>query len=245
LIAPRSRKCVICGNTFFPIKYTKGGLSPRKTCSQECRLKLHHQQRRQWKPDEIQLLREIAETLPTAQMIRVFNRQNALLGHPKRTAQSIKLKIHELGLSLRPQYVYSANSLGRTLGISGDAVRYWLKLGLEATRQSQMSNSPHYITNVAVRRFARKRPELFGGLNRIDLYIALEDEKLVDFILENYPNRNQPLKPPNRVRCIETGRIYNSYTEAGKAVFVTRSGIFKAIKFGSAANGYHFELVDK
>lgn len=191
------------------------------------------------------MLREIAETLPTAQMIRVFNRQNGLLGNPKRTSQSIKLKIHELGMSLRPQCNFNASSLARTIGVSGDAVRYWIKIGLEATRQNDVPNSPLYINPAALRRFARKRPELFGGLNRIDLYIVLEDEKLVDFILANYPNRNHALNPPNRVRCIETGRIYRSYKEAGKAVFVSRSGIYKSVKFGIAANGYHFELADK
>lgn len=230
---------------FYPITYGNGGLSPRKTCSDACRIKLHHQHRKQWKPEEVKLLREIAETLPTAQLVRVFNRQNGLLGNPKRSAQSIKLKINELGMSLRAQCVFNASSLARTIGVSSDAVRHWIKIGLKSTRQNEVANSPHYISPAALRRFARKRPELFGGLNRIDLYIVLEDEKLVDFILANYPNRNKPLTPPNRVRCIETGRIYRSYKEAGKAVFVSRSGIFKSIKFGIAANGYHFELVDK
>jgi hypothetical protein len=245
LTAKKSRQCVICGNTFFPIKYTKGKLSPRKTCSNPCSKKLYSQQRREWTDDEVQLLRELVETLPTTQMIRVFNAQNGLRGNPKRTAHSIKLKVHHLNLSLRPTFIHTASSLARLLGVSSDAVRYWVSIGLKSTRQTDIPNSPHYITPANLRKFARQRPELFGGINSIDLYIALECEKLVEYITTNYPKRSNFLHPPKRVRCVETGRIYNSYKEAAKAVYVSRSGIHKAVKRKGTANGFHFELVDE
>jgi len=77
------------------------------------------------------------------------------------------------------------------------------------------------------------------------IYIALESESLVEFITTNYPNRSRGITPPKRVRCVETGRVYNSYAEAAKDNYVTRSGIYKAVRKGQKANGYHFELVDK
>lgn len=175
-------------------------------------------------------------------MIRVFNRQNSLCGNPKRTAYSIKLKANHLNLSLRPTFLHTASSLARLLDVSCDAVRYWVSIGLESTKQTDIANSPHYITPASLRKFARQRPELFGGINSIDLYIALECEELVEYITTNYPSRRNR---PKRVRCVETGRIYNSYKEAAKAVYVTRSGIYKAIKRKGTANGFHFVLVDE
>lgn len=243
--SPNPRPCVICGTPFYPIYYTKGGLSPRKTCSKECRIKLHVQQRQTWKPEEIQLLKDHAESMPTLQLIRVFNQLNKEQGNQHRTALSIKLKINELGLSLRPQYnVLSCSALARVLGVSTDAVSYWTTIGLSYTRQRNVAHSPRFISAANLRKFARERPDLFGGLNPIDLYIALESESLVEFITTNYPNRSRGIKPPQAVRCIETGRVYASYMEAAKANFVSRSGIYKAVKFGTKANGYHFERVN-
>lgn len=244
--ARNPRPCVICGTLFHPIYYTKGGLSPRKTCSNECRLKLYSQQRQEWKPEEVELLKDYAESLPTLQLVRIFNQLNKENGNPHRSAHSIKLKIHDLGLSLRPQYnLLSCNALARVLGVSVDAVRYWTTIGLAYSRQRNVPRSPRFISAANLRKFARERPELFGGLNSVDLYIALESESLVEFITTNYPNRNRGITPPKRVRCIETGRIYNSYMEAAKAHHVTRSGIFKAVKFGTKANGHHFEKIDE
>lgn len=241
-----SRICVICGEPFKPIKYKKAGLSPRKTCSQECRCKLYVQRRRNWKPDEIELLKDYAESMPAMQLVRVFNQLNKQRGNDARSSASIKLKIHELKLSLCPQYnQFSCSGLARVLGVSDDAVRYWTTIGLIYTRQREISRSPRFITSANLRKFARERPELFGGLNSIDLYIALESESLVEFITTNYPNRSRGITPPKRVRCVETGRVYNSYAEAAKDNYVTRSGIYKAVRKGQKANGYHFELVDK
>lgn len=244
--SPNPRPCVICGNLFHPIYYTKGGLSPRKTCSDQCRSKLYAQQRKQWKLEEIELLKDYAESMPSNQLICVFNQFNQQKGNEYRTACSIKLKLNELGLSLRPQYsLLSCNALARLLGVSADAVLYWTKIGLAYSKQRDVPRSPRFISAANLRKFARKRPELFGGLNSIDLYIALESKSLVEFITTNYPNRHRGTKPPQRVRCVETGRIYSSYMEAAKAHYVTRSGIFKAVKFGRTANGHHFEKVNE
>ena len=49
-----------------------------------------------------------------------------------------------------------------------------------------------------------------------------------------------------KVRCIETGEVYNGYSEAGKAIGVTPSCI-RQIVIGSrkTAKGYHFEAVEE
>ncbi len=183
--------------------------------------------------------------MPCESLIRVFNAQNKIAGRPKRSAVSIKLKVDKLGYSLEPKYRYlSASALGRVLGISNDAVRYWLQIGLKGVRNRDVPRSPVYITATELRKFARNNPRFFGGIPRIDLYLALEDENLVDQILEQYPNRNSCIKKPVRVKCVETGRIYNSQSDAARAIYVNRSIVFRAVKYGHRAAGYHFIALD-
>lgn len=242
----KSRVCVVCRQSFKPIIYTKGDVSPRKTCSKKCHIKLSAQQRQSWKPEEIQLLTDYAESLPILQLVRVFNQLNKEKGNPHRTINSIKNKLCKLGYSLSPQYNHLPCSvLARVLGVSVDSVRYWTTIGLVSTRQRDKPGSPRFVSAANLRKFARQRPELFGGLNPIDLYIALESESLVEFITTNYPKRNSCIKPPKRVRCVETGRIYNSCVQAAKDNYVSRSGIYKAIKFGRRLNNHHFVFVDQ
>ena len=240
-----TRSCIICGQSFAIATISKGRNSARRTCSQECRGKLYAQTRRIWTDEEVAILKDHAESMPCDNLIRIFNTQNKLAGRPKRTAISIRSKLEKLGYSLEPKYRYlSASALARVLGISGDAVRYWLQLGLKGVRNRDVPRSPVYITAVELRKFARKNPRFFGGISRIDLYLALEDEDLVDQILAQYPKRNSCIQKPVRVKCVETGRIYNSQSDAARAIYVNRSIVFRAIKYGHRAAGYHFIALD-
>ena len=49
-----------------------------------------------------------------------------------------------------------------------------------------------------------------------------------------------------KVRCIETGEVYNSYSEAGKAIGVDKSSIRKvALGIQESTKGLHFEVVEE
>ena len=49
-----------------------------------------------------------------------------------------------------------------------------------------------------------------------------------------------------RVKCVETGVVYNSLTEAGEEVGIDRRNIGNALKKGKkyAAGGFHWEYAD-
>lgn len=47
----------------------------------------------------------------------------------------------------------------------------------------------------------------------------------------------------NRVRCIETGKIYESVADASRQLGIPRINIYMAFRRGIAAYGYHFELL--
>lgn len=58
----------------------------------------------------------------------------------------------------------------------------------------------------------------------------------------------RPGKPPDhpKVRNIETGEIFDTYTEAAKAIGGDRSNV-KRVAYGiqSHHRGYHFEFIDQ
>ena len=49
-----------------------------------------------------------------------------------------------------------------------------------------------------------------------------------------------------KVRCIETGEVYNSYAEAGRAIGINRSSI-RAVVLGEqeSVKGLHFVAVEE
>lgn len=47
----------------------------------------------------------------------------------------------------------------------------------------------------------------------------------------------------NRVRCIETGVIYNSVSDACHKLGIPRVNIYKAIRMSAPTAGYHFEFL--
>jgi len=211
----------------------------------QCRCIYYKRVRKPWTDDEIALLHEFAESMPSDQFIRTFNQQNTTNGRAKRSGISIRLKLHELNISLEPKYRYlTASGYARLLGISNDAVRYWLQIGLKGTKNRDVPRSPIYIKTEDLRDFARINPRFFGGIPRIQLFLAIEDADLVDYIVKTFPDRNTCIRKPMKVRCIETGKIYESQSAAAKAMFVNRSIISRSVRRGHAANGHHFEKIN-
>jgi len=238
------RFCAVCGTKFTTQPDFKG-----QTCSGSCRGKLARTNSRRWQPREIEILKDIAESMPSHQLVRAFNNAICGCGFKKRSTYSVWSKMKELGLSIDAKYsVYTPTTIAKTLGISVDTVRSWFranrKNGLKFYKQRQSRCSTKYTTSKNIRDFARLNPECFGGIDFVDLYILLEDLKLVEYITENFPRRNKSAATPKKVRCIETGQIFNSQAEAAKAFFVTDSVIYGAVRYGYAANNHHFERID-
>lgn len=50
-------------------------------------------------------------------------------------------------------------------------------------------------------------------------------------------------KSGKQVRCIETGDIYSSKVEAGKAFGISDSSVYDSIRLNKKVKGYSFELV--
>lgn len=241
----RFRFCKVCGLRFKLETISKGRTSTRITCSIKCRTKYYAQQRRAWDEREIQLLKELAESMPLEILVRTFNNQNIDQGYEERSTHSIKNKLNHLGYLFEPSYKYlSTHDLAKALGVHKNIIKYWIARGLRGTKNRAVKGSPQYFTPENVRKFARSHMAYFGGFKRINLFFVLEDEELVDEILTQYPKRYVPTCQPKRVRCVETGQIYPSQTAAARAIFVTTTAVSRAIRKGHRAGGYHFVRIN-
>lgn len=47
-----------------------------------------------------------------------------------------------------------------------------------------------------------------------------------------------------RVRCVETGNVYDSVLDCSNALGIPRCSVYKAIYRGIAASGLHFDYID-
>ena len=241
----KTRACIVCGTRFKIQIISKGRLSTRITCSTECRIKNYVQRRRIWDQREIQLLKELAESMPLEILIRTFNNQNVGQGFTERSADSIKNKLSHLGYLYEPTYKYLAtHDLAKVLGVPKNVIKYWIACGLRGTKNRAVPGSPQYFTPENLRKFAREHMHFFSGFKRINLFFALEDQELVDEILTKFPTPYVPSSQPKRVRCVETGQIFPSQGAAARAIFLNPTAVSRAINRGHKAGGYHFERLD-
>ena len=236
-----TRVCAVCGIRFKLQIISKDRTSSRITCSTQCRTQYYSQKRRLWATSEIQLLKELAETMPLGILVRTFNVQNTGQGFEERSTHSIKNKLNDLGYLFEPKYKYlSTHDLAKALDVHKNVIKYWIACGLRGTKNRAVVGSPQYFTPESLRKFARDHMAYFGGFKRINLFFAFEDEELVNEILTKYPKPYEPMCQPKPVRCVETGQVFPSQTQAARAIHVTTTAVSRAIRKGHRAGGYHF-----
>ena len=235
---------MICSKKFFPPYVTQKRLSKRTTCSDACAHELNVRRRTYWSELDVQILQDIAESLPPSKLVQVFNNLAAKNNRPTRTRNAIFLKCNDLNLSVYPVYsTLTTDRIIASLKIDDNTIYKWInRKGLRTTRGSKKARSRHYITIQDFRSFARKHPEELAGVDSIELFFLVEDQDLVDYIKENYPKAVKHSRPM-KVRCIETGQVFPSQAKAAKHFNLYRSALFRAIKYGKTAAGYHFEPV--
>ena len=223
-----------------------GRPSTRKTCSRECSFKFRPTVR-PWTKEETDTLLDLVQSLPLRRLVKAFNMWNRMRGRPDRTTISIDKKIRKLGYSTRAEIMYySFSKVAQILKLPRNTVAGWKKLTVDPLETYQHDGKKfafNYVTQKELLRFAKKRPECFGGVDQVGLGLLLEDADLAREILRQYPRRPKRKFAEKRVRCVETGKIYASLGEAARDVYVARQGISRAIRKGHKANGYHFERI--
>lgn len=188
----------------------------------------------------------MAESMPIDRLTQAFNAQAAIRGRPTRSENAICLKLNDLKLSVTPLYQnFTTTHIAKVLKISDDEVYYWIRrCGLKTYRLSNKNRAHHFINVADLRRFVRERPEFFGGLDSTELFLLIEDRNLVDYVKTNFPRRYPKRAGPMKVKCIETGQVFQSQADAAKTFHLYRSALYRAVKYGEAVAGYHFKRVD-
>lgn len=225
------RQCKACGRRFdVPIR-SQGDISPRRTCSRECSLKWGGKTRNQWSKEELEALKNYANTGPTPFVVHNYNKWAKSNDKPKRSRNSIEMKLQVLGLSkVSIHQYYSRSHIGRSLGIPAATVISWSKYGLETITPHPKSQEK-FVTDKGIIKFAKENPRRFGGIPYEKLFLVLGDHELCKFITQNYPKRPAATFPARRVICITTGKVYPSVRRAADENFVSVSSVYKSCKF--------------
>ena len=198
-----------------------------------------------WTAEDIELLSSLAGDLPWPMVMPAFNRQR-----PHRTDAGLERQARRLRISKQStgQFFTAGLIVALAKNVSHRMVNSWIKSGvkgdkLPARQFGRGSSYRFFIRRVDLRQFARRHPELFGGLPESQLLQLLDSERLAAEIAA------MELPPPRRraipVECVETGRRYPSIAAAARTAYVTPQAMHRAVTSGGRANGCRWRRVSK
>lgn len=221
----QSRTCAVCNKEFIPLPRSNGAPSQAQTCSQLCKVKLARESYTRWTKVEIDLLRSLAEMTPLYQMKGKYNSIASKMNLPRRTLQSIKSKCNKSAIVIKPEVqTYNVPHVARCLDVCHSTIYSWIKYeGLKASRRRNSRYLHYYISHRDLRAFVRKHPQKFAGVDPLNLFILIDDKDLADKVTQQYPKRLPSQFPSTRMRCVTTGKIYQSIGDLCRAHNFSRS----------------------
>ena len=182
-----------------------------------------------WTEKEIDILQFVAGDLCTSMAISYFRSWAAKNGYYKRTRSAVFQKMKRLGLFSRGNAGSFTTSCvtAEILGCSTGCITTWLANPriLEILRPV-WRGGVRYIHRDSWRRLAREMPEVLGGFHADRLFMLLEDRPLANAVAAQYRYRRNDSK----IRCIETGRVWQSAPAAAAELHVAKSTITLAIR---------------
>lgn len=203
-----------------------------------------------WTPAELNQLLSLVGDYPTVLIVARYRAWAKRRGYPERSAVAIDRRIRMGNASREPVGVWiQTGTLTQLLGVSYTTVDRWVRRGYVCAHKFPCADyrglhtPTRYFKRTVIRELAKRQPELFAGVSRQNLYLLLEDERLADDISTQFPSR--PGKDRRRVRCVETGRIYASCSEAARLHGSTRHGVWQAAYRGCRASRFRWEFVEQ
>lgn len=194
-----------------------------------------------WTPAELDKLEELVGQTAFDRVCQRWNHWAKGQGIPERSQQSLRKKAQENGWTVFAwgDWVL-VGEVARLTGKHRSAIHKWIAAGW-LTREGKARASA--VSRLELRRLARQRPQLFGGIERSRLVQLLEVEDLVDQILEQCPKGWQSRTNGQRVRWVNRGQTFGSYAAAGRAAHIDPHAIRQGIAEGRLVCGHRFELM--
>lgn len=194
-----------------------------------------------WTPEEKSALESLAGNVLPRMLVGSYNRWAKKNGYPERTNKAIYSALGRRRLSRKAEGEWVTSSyIATVLGVSIDVPQRWAERNLIASRKNAGRSMVRYFRRTDILAFAKKRPDLLGGIASEKLFLLLEDEELAESIALAFPKR----KGAGRmIKAVESGQVYPSVVAAAKEVFATRQGIHSAIRNNGTCAGFHWIYV--
>ena len=182
-----------------------------------------------WTQPEIDHLEQLAGDVPFPTLLRSMHYKATAEGWPRRTDKAIVMRMRRSRQFCRARTgewttTYGA---GEILGCPGTRVEAWLRRKpIAAILDPQWTGGTRYINRRSWRRLAKQMPRVLGGFSSDALFALLEDRDLADAIAQQHP---RPMGDW-RVRCIETGQIWQSCGAAALELHVSQAAVSLAIR---------------
>ena len=197
-----------------------------------------------WTQPEIDHLEQLAGDVPFPTLLRSMHYKATHEGWPPRTDKAIVMRMRRSRQFCRARTgewttTYGA---GEILGCPGTRVEAWLRRKpVAAILDPQWTGGTRYINRRSWRRLAKQMPRVLGGFSSDALFALLEDRDLADAIAQQHP---RPMGDW-RVRCVETGQIWQSCGAAARELHVSQAAVSLAIRQGRqlTALGMTFEAL--
>ena len=197
-----------------------------------------------WTQPEIDHLEQLAGDVPFPTLLRSMHYKATAEGWPPRTDKAIVMRMRRSRQFCRARTgewttTYGA---GELLGCPGTRVDAWLRRKpVAAILDPQWTGGTRYINRRSWRRLAKQMPRVLGGFSSDALFALLEDRDLADAIAVAHPRHMGDW----RVRCVETGQIWQSCGAAARELHVSQAAVSLAIRQGRqlTALGMTFEAL--
>jgi hypothetical protein len=195
-----------------------------------------------WSEEEAAFLDELLGEEPLEMVAAAYKREARRRGWPPRTAAAIQNRAWRTGqrTGCRSGEWLTTGGAAELLGVLPSRMAQWLAdSAIAAALQPKRIGGQWFIGRRGFRRMARQLPERFGGFGREQLLALLEDGELVDQLMAEHP----VARSDYRVRCVETGEVFPSCTEAGQRHHLTSRTISKAIQRGQPVQSIGLSFV--
>jgi len=193
-----------------------------------------------WTKEEEFELERLAGDYPWSMVVRRHNQWSAANGRPLRTAVALARRANILGCGRVPEGEWiTISTISAILGIDREKPRRWIRWGkIRSKRECKRTPSPHYISRRSLQEWARREPDFFRPYPHDALVMLFSCRETADWVYEH-----PPLAPRTRcrpVRCVETGEVYRSISEAAQASYVVPSRLQAIVNTHESANGRRF-----